>query len=104
MDFYAIGGAAMRGVVLLIFAWLMVLVIRALRWLWRRITGVTISSVAETTGVVAGKANGRHAASPAGSRRDSRRPRTDGSHTEGQHATGSFFVAANSPEVCRLVT
>lgn len=58
MDLYAIGDAAMRGVVLLIFAWLMVLVIRALRWLWRRITGVTISSVAETTGVVAGKANG----------------------------------------------
>ena len=58
MDIYAIGDAAMRGVILLLFAYAAVLVAKALRWLWRRITGVSISSLAETTGVIAGKADG----------------------------------------------
>jgi len=58
MDIYALIDAAMRGVVLLLFAYCLVLIVRAVRWLWRRITGVSISSVAETTGVIAGKADG----------------------------------------------
>lgn len=58
MDSYTIMDAAARGVVFLIFAWLLTLLVRALRWLWRRITGVSIAGVARTTGVVAGKADG----------------------------------------------
>jgi hypothetical protein len=58
MDYYAVMDAAFRGVVFLLFAFCLVLTLRALRWLWRRIMGVSIDGVASTTGVVAGKVDG----------------------------------------------
>lgn len=58
MDLYSLGDAAVRGVLLLLFAYLLTLIVRALRWMWRRITGVSIDNVATTTGAVAGKVDG----------------------------------------------
>ena len=55
MDFYAIGDAAARGVILMLFAFCLYLILRVLRWLWRRITGTSVSGIATTAGVVAGK-------------------------------------------------
>ncbi len=55
MDFYTLADAAMKGVILLVFAACLVLVLRALRALWRLITGVSAAGVAKATGAVAGK-------------------------------------------------
>jgi hypothetical protein len=58
MDTYAIMDAAFKGVIFLLFVYCLGLIVRALRSLWRRITGVSIDNVASTTGVVAGKVDG----------------------------------------------
>ena len=58
MDFYAIGDAAARGVILMLFAFCLYFILRVLRWLWRRITGMSVSGIATTAGVVAGKVDG----------------------------------------------
>lgn len=57
MDFYTFADAAMKGVILLIFAACAVLVARGLRALWRRITSVSVAGLAKATGAVAGKAD-----------------------------------------------
>lgn len=58
MDIYAIGDAAVRGVILLLFFVSMLLAFKLLRWLWRRIMGLSVDGLAQTTGVIAGKADG----------------------------------------------
>lgn len=57
MDTYTYIDAAMRGAVFMLFAFFVYLCIRVLRWLLRRIMGLSISGVASTTGVAAGKAD-----------------------------------------------
>jgi len=57
VDTYTFMDAAMRGVMFLLFAFLLILCIRVLRWLWRRVMGLSVSGVASTTGVVAGRAD-----------------------------------------------
>ena len=58
MDFYSIADAATRGVILVLFFFALVITFRVLRWVWRGIRRINITNVAETTGVVAGKADG----------------------------------------------
>ena len=58
MDKYAIADAALRGVFFLAALYFLFALLRILRWLWRQITGVSISAVASTTGRAAGKVDG----------------------------------------------
>ena len=49
MDIYTIGDAAVRGVILLLFFASMLLAFKLLRWLWRRIMGLSVDGLAQPT-------------------------------------------------------